>query len=384
MKKINTLTESIESRFGNLARKKNLKKQKIYSLGLGEPFFDTPRNISKSAFQSILSGNTKYSESKGRLKLRKKLSQKFNNRFGANTNQDNFMITPGSKFGLYLSLKSILQPKDNIVNFKPCYPSYDPQILLSEPTSNIITINLEKNFEIDKKKLKKVFQKKIKAIIVNSPNNPTGKIFSNIELKNVFNLAKKKRTWLIFDSIYDELNYLNIKINVPKEIISYERLIYLNSFSKSYGMTGWRLGYVYSNKAILNYMNKINQHLLTNVPLFIQDAGLEALNRNRRDILSFNKNLKLNFEYFKNKMAKFEFNLPDIVGGMFIFIDISRFNLKSDIFCEKLLKTYKVACTPGIFFGKKWDSHIRISLSISHKEFIRSVDKFSNFIDSIN
>ena len=130
-------------------------------------------------------------------------------------------------------------------------------------------------------------------------------------------------------------------------------------------------------------MNKINQHLITNVPVFIQDAGLEALRNNNKDIRSFNLTLKKNFNHLNAQLKQYNFLLPDFIGGMFVFIDISRFGIKSDEFCEKLLHAYKVACTPGIFFGKKWDYHIRISLSNDHKIFVQSIKKLFKFMDNL-
>ena len=130
-------------------------------------------------------------------------------------------------------------------------------------------------------------------------------------------------------------------------------------------------------------MLKINQHLITNVPLFIQDASIEALKNHDNQIKKFNKELKLNYEYMLLKLSKLGFKIPIYVGGMFIFIDISRFGFKSDIFCEKLLSEYKVAATPGIFFGSSWDSHIRISLSNYKKEFKIAINKLANFVSSL-
>ena len=148
-------------------------------------------------------------------------------------------------------------------------------------------------------------------------------------------------------------------------------------------MTGWRIGYLYTKNKLLDLMLKINQHLITNVPLFIQDSAIEALKNHDYEIKKFNKVLKQNYEYLLKKLLNFNFKVPKNTGGMFIFIDISKFGLKSDIFCERLLIKYKVAVTPGIFFGKKWDSHIRISLSNYQKEFIIAIDKLYLFISSL-
>ncbi len=192
MKFKNKISDSIESRFSKLAKHKNKNKEKIYSLGLGEPYFETPKSISKKAFTSIISGNTRYSDAKGSFNLRKIISTKYNKKYNVDSSPNHFLITPGSKFGLYLVLKSILNPGDSIINISPCYPSYEPQIYLSEPKAKIITINLEKSFDLNISKLKKKITTKTKAIIINSPNNPTGKIYTEKELIEIYNLLKKK------------------------------------------------------------------------------------------------------------------------------------------------------------------------------------------------
>ena len=185
------------------------------------------------------------------------------------------------------------------------------------------------------------------------------------------------------DLIYEDLSYLNHNIINNKHILNYEKLILVSGFSKSYSMTGWRIGYVFTKNKLLDLMLKINQHLITNVPLFIQDASIEALKNHDNQIKKFNKELKFNYEYLLLKLSKLGFKIPSYVGGMFIFIDISKFGLKSDIFCEKLLNEYKVAATPGIFFGSSWDSHIRISLSNYKNEFKLAINKLANFISSL-
>ena len=270
----------------------NKKKRKIYSLGLGEPFYDTPKSISNAAYESIKNGNTRYSDSKGLSVLRKHLSYKYNNKYNLNSNSTDFLITTGSKMGFYIALKSILNPNDNIININPCYPSYEPQIMLAQPNSNIIKINLNKDFSLNLENLKKSFKKKIKVIVINTPNNPTGKIYLKEELIYILKLLKKNKTWLILDMIYEDLNYLDKKVIQFDEIFNYDKTIIVSGLSKSYAMTGWRVGYIFTKNNLINYMNKINQHLVTNVPVFIQHASLEALKNQNKSVIRFKEELK--------------------------------------------------------------------------------------------
>ena len=134
---------------------------------------------------------------------------------------------------MFLTLKSILFRKDNIININPCYPSYLPQIILAQPNAKIVQLDLNNDFSLNVRSLKKSFKKKIKAIIINSPNNPTGKIYSNEELQIIFNLVKKNQSWLILDLIYEDLNYLNKKLTYFNKIFKYDKLVVVSGFSKS-------------------------------------------------------------------------------------------------------------------------------------------------------
>ncbi len=379
------ISDSIELKFSKIAKEMNKKGKIYYSLGLGEPHFGTPKNIIQSSFKAMKDGKTKYSNPAGILKLRKEVSKKLLRENKILSKPDEIVITSGSKMALTLTLMSLIQPNDEIIYFSPSYPSYLPQILLSESNVVIKRLNVDKfNYNLDFKNLIKSINKKTKVILINFPNNPLGKILKKkdlIVLEKI--LIKYKNCYLVSDEIYEKLNFNKIKSISPASIDTIrERVITINGFSKAYAMTGWRIGYCHANKKVIKKILKIQQHINTNVPIFIQEAALTAYKDKSDHLKSFHKVLKKNndnfIKIFQNN-KKISFKKTD--GGMFIFFRIQNKNLNSDNFCTKLLQEYSVALTPGSYFGKDWKQYVRISLASNPKIFKQAIILLESFIN---
>ena len=378
------LEQSLESKFSKIAKKKNQKK--IISLGLGEPEFKTPRKILKALNTGLELGLTKYSNPMGLVSLRKELVKKLKkeNKISARTSE--IIITNGAKMALSLALQTNLNKGDTIININPCYPSYNPQILIAELKCKLINFDLNKeSFEINFEKLDKIIKKyNAKILLINFPNNPSGKVLNRDEIKKLTSIIYKHKILLIADEVYDMLNFSN------KKIISFggikkiqNKVITINSFSKTYAMTGWRIGYMVAKSNMMNKISKMQQHLITNVPAFIQFAAITALKQNKNYLKKYNKSLKYNFDYLKKKINKNNIlKISPSEGGLFTFVDISKLKISSDKFCSELLKKTNVACSPGIYFGKNWDNFVRISLAANKSTFIRGVDLFEKFVNS--
>lgn len=386
MKLSNKINDSIELKFSKIARIMNKKKQISYSLGLGEPNYETPKFIADEAYKSIKNGLTKYSSPIGDYALRKKIAEKLKKENNINAKPDEILISAGSKMSLYLTLLTLLQPKDHIIYISPCYTSYLPQILLSESNIKVTSFDLNKEFKIDFKKLKKKIKKNTKAILINFPHNPTGQILKQNELLEFKKILKQfKNCYLISDEIYKANIFSGDRHLSPASIKSIsQRVITISGFSKAFSMTGWRIGYAHANKKIISKMVKIQQHILTNVPLFIQKAALKALIKKNNYLIKFNYLINKNHLYAckifeKNKFFYFKKSY----GGFFIFLRILKKDILSDKFCTNLLKKYNVAVTPGKYFGKNFDSYIRISLSQDRLIFKKAIDLIKKFTDEL-
>ncbi len=382
MKLSKNISDSLELKFSKLAKIMNQKNQIYYSLGLGEPNYLTPKFIIEEAYNSMKKGFTKYSSPIGDYLLRKKIADKLKIDNKIKANPEEILISAGSKMSLYLTLLALIQPKDHVIYISPCYTSYLPQILLSESNLEITSFNLNKDFEIDYKKLRKIVKKNTKVILINFPHNPTGQILKKSDLIQLEKILKKnKKCFLISDEIYKDNIFSQNKHLSPASLKSIaNRVVTISGFSKSFSMTGWRIGYSHANKKITAKMIKIQQHILTNVPLFIQKAALRALTKKSNHLKKFNNLINKNHIYaFKILSKNSFFYFKKSYGGFFIFLKITKKKISSDRFCTNLLKKYNVAVTPGKYFGKNFNNYIRISLSQKHMVFKKAIDLINKF-----
>ena len=383
----NKLKPSLESKFSDLARSLNKKKKIKYSLGLGEPAFNTPNQIINEAHRAMKHGFTRYSNPLGLRELIEKIKLKSKKENNISYSGNSVIVTPGSKMALSLALMSILKSNDEVIYFSPCYPSYLPQVILASNNVKPKEINLDKeNLILDFQKLKKRINFRTKAIIINSPHNPTGKMLSGSDFKKLEQILKKyPKCFLITDEIYEKLNFSGKKHISPASLKSIKnRTITINGFSKSFSMTGWRIGYCLANQKIINKMSLIQQHLNTNVPTFTQKAAIKTFKMNLKFLKKYNSNLLKNFNFISKEFKKHDkIKVINADGGLFCFVDISKSKLRSDKFCFELLKKYSIAATPGIFFGKNWNNFIRISLAIDGSKFKSAIKKLKKFVDNL-
>ena len=284
---------------------------------------------------------------------------------------------------LSLALSSILEPGDEVINILPCYPSFPQQVVIANSYVKLINLNLNKNdFSIDFIRLKKILSKRTKAIIINFPHNPTGRMLTLEEIRKLKKILSKNNCWIISDEIYEYLNFSGKKhFSIASDKNFENRCITINGFSKAFSMTGWRIGYVATKNKIINLINKIHQHMNTNVPTFTQKAAIKAIKMQRNHILRYNSQLKFNNDYIL-KILKDKSKLLSIIpsdGGLFAFMNIKKTGYNSDKFCDQLLKRHQVASIPGYYFGKRGDDHVRISLIENKFRFKQAVDRLLKF-----
>jgi aspartate aminotransferase len=378
------ITDSATLKFAEVARSLNRKGIKIISLGLGEPDFPTPDYIIKATYRAMISGFTRYSNTMGLLELRKKIADSLISSNNIQVKPDNIIITPGAKQAIFFALMSILKPGDEIINITPSYVSYNPCIKIAEPKSCIIEIPLnKKDLSVPIEEIKKAVTPKTKAILLNSPNNPTGKIFSYEEIETIVNIAKKYKIFIISDEIYNLLNYSGEKTISPASFKEVEDLIItINGFSKAYSMTGWRIGYAVFPEKLREKFFKLQQHINTNTCTFVQKGAIEALDGDKNHIMIYNNKLKERARAINNVLKSqsvVSFVLPK--GGLFAFLNISKSGMKSNDFAVKLIEKEHIATTPGIAFGKDWDDYIRISLATNKNDLYRVIKLICDFAE---
>lgn len=351
------------------------------SLGVGEPDFITPWRVSDAGIYAIKDGFTHYTPNRGLIKLRELIAKQIKRDLGVEYNpEEELIITMGVSQGLDLALRTIINPGDEIIIIEPCYVSYAANVKLLNAIPVIVPTQFSNKFEIDIEKLKKSITPKTKGIILNYPANPTGTTIKRETLQLIAKIAIEKNLIIISDEIYSALIYEDAHFSITSIPEIQERTIYLNGFSKSHAMTGWRLGYVACQKSICDLMLKIHQYTALCAPSIAQHAAIEAMEKAGNDINQMRSEYKKRRNFIHNRFNEIGYpcQLPE--GAFYVFPDISQSGMNSRDFALNLLKSEKVAVVPGTVFGSCGENHIRCSYATSMeniKEAMKRIEKFS-------
>lgn len=375
------IKESPTLKLGELARKRKENGEKVISLALGEPDFKTPSYIIEATKEALDNGYTHYSTPQGLIELREGISKHYLNKYDANYSSEEIIIFPGAKAAIYASLSVLLKPEDEVIIISPYYVSYPPMIKLSEYESKFHVIPLNDDFTLPINKIKEKVNDKTKVLILNYPNNPTGQLLSLKETKQVVEIVKNnKNLHLISDEIYDELSFTNKKFYSFSSFNEIkDQMIVINGYSKTFAMTGFRIGYALSNKEIVRKLNLFNQNTNTNTNTFVQKGAVSIYENENVHLKEYNKLLNERCNYLHKAINDIDYLSgikPD--GGFYYFVNIEKTKMTSLEFSNYLIENYGIVLTPGISFGKDFDNFVRISLSISIETMKEAIEILSN------
>jgi aminotransferase len=350
------------------------------SLGVGEPDFTTPWRISDTGIYSIKDGHTHYTSNKGLSQLRKLLVNDIEKRFKVKYDEENeIILTMGVSQGLDLALRSIVNPGDEVIIVEPCYVSYNSNVVLLHGVPVVVSTYSDENFRISPEKLKKAVTSKTKAIILNYPSNPTGSSLSKENLKQIAEFAIEHNIIVISDEIYSSIVYEKEHFSIIEIPGMRERTIYLNGFSKSHAMTGWRLGYIVAPEFLTSIMLKIHQYTALSAPTAAQYAAIEAMEKGEKDVNLMVKEYTKRRNYIVSRFNEIGFKCLYPLGAFYAFPDISASGLNSRKFALGLLKAKKVAVVPGNAFGVSGEKHIRCSFATSMENIKTALDRIEEF-----
>ncbi len=348
-----------------------------YFLTLGEPDFDTPDSIKDALLNSIKKNHTRYAPTVGVSSLRNKVC-KFENRVNKVSYQaDEVLITSGSTEALTACLFTILNEDDEVIVPIPCYALYEP--VISFCNAKFIALDTRPTFQIETNKLANLITKKTKAILLTSPNNPTGTIYDNQTLENIYQLVKGTNILVICDNCYDQLIYGKRELGFSKYQDIKDQIVVCQSFSKPYAMTGWRLGYMLGNKELCQKVSIIHQYMVVCVNTFVQDAGIAALDYEPKEMISIYEKRR---DYVYERLIKMGFDVIKPNGAFYLFPSIKKFNMSSFDFCYKLVEKKKVAFIPGDCFMA--DDYIRISYCVDDNTIKIAMNLLEEFVQEIN
>lgn len=367
----------------------------VISLGVGEPDFVTPWQIREAGISSLEEGFTSYTSNKGLYKLRLLISRYLKNKYGLEYNpEEEILITVGVSEAVDLALRAIINPADKILIPIPSYVSYGPVTELAGGIPIYIDTRKDK-FRLTKEVLKKYLDKKPKAIILNYPNNPTGVSYTKKELSEINKILLKHKILCITDEVYGDLTYDFPHTHFATLANAKNNTLYLDGFSKSYAMTGWRVGFACGPKEIIAAMTKIHQYTIMCVSITSQMAACEALHSGKKSQEEMKREYKRRREFVVDRLNSLGLVSINPEGTFYVFSSIKKTGMSSLEFAEKLLKEEKVAVVPGTAFGPstslrtngersrtiggEFDDYIRISYAANYenlKEAMARIEKF--------
>ena len=344
-------------------------------LTIGEPDFDTPAPIRAAAALAMAEGLTHYAPNKGTDSLRAAIAD-YETERGMECSMDNILVTVGATGALNTALTGLLNPGDEVIIPIPAFPLYES--IATAAGAVPVFLDLQKsNFQIDKAALESVISPKTRAIVLNSPNNPTGCVLSWDSLNTVAELAQEHDFYILCDNVYAALSSEPVPdlTLVPK---LRERVILCQSFSKPWAMTGWRLGWLAAPAELIDKFTLLQAAQIASVPTFLQKAAETAL---KVDVADMAYGYRKRREYVLNRLDAMGLTYPRPEGAFYVFPDISRFGMDSETFCIRLIEAGGLAAVPGSCFGG--EGHIRLSYCYSDEELRESLDRLEKFISTL-
>ena len=352
----------------------------VISLSVGEPDFPTPWCIREEAFYHLEKGHTSYTSNWGLIELREEIA-KYMGKYGMYYNPKNeVLITVGASEGVDAVLRAILNPDDEIIVCQPCYVNYTPLAELCH--AKVVTIDTSVNgFYPTAEQIEKAITSKTKALMICSPNNPTGTIIPKDELEKIAEIVKKNQIWVISDEIYCELVYDDSKhCSIGSFSGMKDYTIILNGFSKSFAMTGWRIGYIAAPQELLSQIVKLHGYNTICAPIFSQYAATEGLRNGWSEV----EKMRISYQQRRNLMYKafMDMGLPvaEPKGAFYIFPDITSTGLSSQEFAKRLIQDYKVAVVPGDVFGQGGEGHVRCCYATDINKIKIAVARIADFV----
>lgn len=380
-KRVRDISPSLTLDITSKAKKMAKEGIDVVNFGAGEPDFDTPGHIKQEAKNAVDEGYTKYTPSSGIQELRETIAQKFKNDNSICYSPSQIVVSNGAKHSLYNILQVLCEDGDEVVIPSPYWLSYPEMVRMAEARPVFVKTAKENNFKMSEKELVSKITKRTRAFILNSPSNPTGCVYNSDELKTIARIAVKYKFFVISDEIYEKLIYDENKhisiASLGKEI--YGLTMTVNGVSKSYSMTGWRIGYAAGPKAVMDAISNLQSHATSNPSSISQRAALAALTGDQKCV----DDMKREFEKRRNFMLTRIGSIKNIScvkpeGAFYIFCDISKLKMDSNRLADRLLDEAKVAVVPGEPFGDK--SHIRLSFATSLDNIKKGLDRLQEWV----
>ena len=354
------------------------------SLGVGEPDFDTPWFIRDEGIYSLEKGRTFYTSNAGLKELRQEICNYLNRRCGLTYDPiHEVVVTVGGSEAIDIALRAMLDPGDEVVIPEPCFVSYLPCAQLADGEPVPLPLTEENDFRLTAQQLEAVITPKTKVLIMPFPNNPTGAIMTREDLESVAKVIISHDLFVISDEIYSELTYGGDHVSIAALPGMRERTIVINGFSKSYAMTGWRLGYAAGPAQIIEQMTKIHQFAIMCAPTVSQYAAVEALKIGDEAVAEMRESYNQRRRFVVSTLRDMGLDCFEPLGAFYVFPSVKKFGLTSEEFCNRLLSEEKVAVVPGTAFGDSGEGFVRISYAYSLDSLKEALGRVRRFVEKL-
>jgi len=376
----NSLTPSLSLSVDSKAKAMKSEGLDVCSFGAGEPDFDTPEHIKAAAIAALESGFTKYTPSSGIPELRQAIADKFQQDNGIGYKPSQIIVSTGAKHSCYNAILATCQPGDEVIIPSPYWLSYPEMVRLAGAEPIFIQTKEENGWKITRDDFENAMTPRTKMIIINSPNNPTGAVYTREEIEGIAAVAAEEEILILADEIYEKLVYEGLEhfsiASLGPEF--YDLTITVNGFSKAYAMTGWRLGYLGAPDPIAKAIDSIQSHVTSNPCSFAQKGGLAALKGDQQSVADMRDEFDMRRQYIVDRFSKIpSVSIVKPAGAFYVLANISKLGLTSQNFADRLLSKANVSVVPGIAFGD--DRTIRFSYATSLDVIKKGMDRFEDF-----
>lgn len=354
------------------------------SLGVGEPDFDTPWHIREEGIYSLEKGRTFYTSNAGLKELKEEICKYLKRRVNLQYDYNKeVIVTVGGSEAIDIALRCMINPGEEVLIPQPSYVSYVPCAVMADAEPVIIELKAENEFRLTKQQLIESITPKTKVLILPFPNNPTGSIMTKEDLEEIAEVIIEKDIFVLSDEIYSELTFCSQHVSIASLPGMRERTIVINGFSKSFAMTGWRLGYACGPEQIIEQMIKLHQFAIMCAPTNSQYAAVEALKNGDKDVDEMREAYNQRRRYLMHRFREMKLECFEPYGAFYVFPSIKEFGMTSDEFATKFLEEEKVAVVPGTAFGDCGEGFLRISYAYSLDDLKMALDRLESFVNRL-
>ncbi len=379
-----TVTEGIKPsgirRFFDIAE----SMSDVISLGVGEPDFPTPWHIRRAGIKSLEESHTRYTSNSGLLSLRREIGAYYLRKYGLKYNPDDeILVTVGGSEGIDCAIRTLVSAGDEVIIPQPSFVCYEPLVRLAGGVPRIINLKEENEFRLTAEQLQGAINEKTRLLIFPFPCNPTGAVMERADLWSIAEVLRKTDIMVLSDEIYSELTYGEKHTSIASIDGIAERCVVINGFSKSYSMTGWRLGYACGPAPVIKQMTKVHQYGIMSAPTTSQYAAIDALRDGDGDIEAMLVEYDMRRRLMVSGFRRLQMDCFEPRGAFYCFPSIRRFNISSEEFCERLLYSKRVALVPGNAFGDSGEGFVRASYCYSAEHIREALRRIEEFIEEL-